>query len=77
MGSSIHPAKLAGAISRTQYLSSLKFPGGGDHAQQIADPLFGGIAWLVFLEMQLSVSGGKCDQSSSGLIVHRQGTHQV
>src|SRR5438067_6788719 len=33
-------------------LGQLEFPGRGDQAQHIADPLFGCIAWLMFLEMQ-------------------------
>src|SRR4029450_10906129 len=64
-------------LHQTLFLSPLKFPGSCDHAQQIAHPLFGGIARLVSLEMQLAISGGKCDQGISGLVVHSQGTYQV
>src|SRR2546428_3715290 len=71
------PSQLRYAVRRAQHLGQLEFPGRGDHAQHIADPLFGGIAWLVCLEMQLPVSGRKCDQGSTGIVVHRNGTHKV
>ena len=54
----------------------MEFPGRGDHPQHIADALFGCIAWLTLLEVQLPFGGGKCNQSSTGLVVHRD-TYQV